>query len=148
MKKRYVILLTVLATLAVEAMLFRWWITRDMLLSWIEPGPAPATGFVLTKDVSLHDHEKQIGSLRAGQRIFHPCRHDLFLTEPFDPQVYKIYVEFGGMEDPRNYVALRGNATEDIEMRNRLYLYTKKEGEQSAGKLFPNPRTGQEKPQR
>lgn len=127
MKKRYVILLTVLATLIAQAVIFRWWLTRDILLSWIEPGPDPSSGFVLTKDVSLHDHEMQIGRLQAGQRLYYPCRHDLFLTEPFDPRVYKIYVEFGGMEDPRNYVALRADAPEALQMRSRLYLYTEKE---------------------
>jgi len=129
MKKRYVILFTVVVTLLIEVVLFRWWLTRDILLSWIEPGSEPSSGFVLTKDVALHDHQEQIGTLRGGQRLYHPCRHDLFLTEPFDPKVYKIYVEFGGLEDPRNYVALRSEAPTTLDMRSRLYLYSNNQGD-------------------
>jgi len=51
------------------------------------------------------------------------------LTEPFDPKVYKIYVEFGGLEDPRNYVALRSEAPTTLDMRSRLYLYSNNQGD-------------------
>ena len=140
MKKLYVILITVAATLAVEAILLRSWFVRDTLLSWIEPGPEPSTCFVLTKDVVLRDHQEPIGSLRAGQKLYNPCRHDLFLTEPFDPRVLKVYVEFDGGEDARNYVALWRDMPKDFAMRDRLYLTTgRQDGSEPQGGGYSPP---------
>ena len=94
MKTRYIVLITVLATLAIEAILFSSWLSRDLLLSWIDPGPAHSNRIIVTNDVVLLNHdERVIGHLAPGEAIYLPCRHDLWTTEPFDPRTYKIYVE-------------------------------------------------------
>ncbi len=96
MKKRWVVLISVVLTLAVEVMLLQSWLIRGLVLDVLDdPRPDYDRALVLTKRVELRDSEKKVGDLQPGQVLFAPCRHDQFLTEPFDPRVWKIYVEFG-----------------------------------------------------
>lgn len=105
MKTRWIILLTVFATLAIEALLLHSWMVRFVLLDLIEPGPSHDDALVLTNGVDLQYSGKKVGELQAGQILFAPCRHDLWLTDPGDPRVWKVYVEFGGNARWPNFVA-------------------------------------------
>ena len=105
MKKRWVILITVLVTLAVEALLLRPWIVRQVFLDLIDPGPSYDGALVLTNAVELQYDGKKVGELQAGQILFAPSRQDVWLTEPFDARMWKVYVEFEGKARWANVVA-------------------------------------------
>jgi hypothetical protein len=91
MKKRHIILLTVLVTLVIQAALFSWWLTRDILLSWIDPTDHK-DAYVLTSDVILQSSGSVKLRLPSGTTLRGPCRHDLGYTEPFDPKIWKLYI--------------------------------------------------------
>jgi hypothetical protein len=105
MKKRWIILLTIFATLAVEALLLQSQMIRGVLLDRIDPGPLYDGALVLTNAVNLKYNGKKVGELQAGQILFAPSRQDVWLTEPFDPRMWKIYVEFEGSSRWGNFVA-------------------------------------------
>lgn len=97
MRKFYLIGIGVLATLALQWLLGRTPTGRALLLDLLTPTASPDDGSrVLARDTTVYNHLGQpVGSLPAGLVIFAPCHHDLHLTDPFDPQLGKIYVNFG-----------------------------------------------------
>ena len=95
MKKRWVILIVVVVTLGAEALLLQSRLIRGVAVDLLDdPRPVYERACVLTQPVELRYDNQKFGELQAGQVLFQPCRHDLFLTEPIDPRVFKIYVEF------------------------------------------------------
>ena|ERR1039458_5759986 len=120
MKKRWVILITVFVTLAVEALLLQPWIVRQAFLDLIDPGPSYGGALVLTNAFELQYDGKKVGELQAGQILFAPSRQDVWLTEPFDPRMWKVYVEFGGKARWANFVAPLGQ--EGVGQTNRQIL--------------------------
>ena len=95
MKKRWVVPITVVLTLGAEALLLQSRVIRCLVGELLDdPRPDCERACVLTRPVELRYDNRKFGELQAGQVLFQPCRHDLFLTEPFDPSVFKVYVEF------------------------------------------------------
>ena len=122
MKKRYIVATTIAITLAVEFCVLRTWLGREALLSIIAPTPDPYEDcLVLTNDVTIAYGSNTVGTLRAGQIIFHPCRHDVFMTEPFDPRGWKMYVEFGE-DNGRSIIAYRSDVKRESETRSVVRL--------------------------
>lgn len=125
MSKLAIIAATIVVTLLVQALLLRSWFVRTTVLDLIEPRPDHEWGFVLTQSVELRDHEKKVGELAAGQILYQPCRHDTHLTDPWDPRVLKIYVEFGGTTSWDGYATLIKDAPSTGSRRDRIYLEAK-----------------------
>lgn len=50
---------------------------------------------VITEDANLLSNGKIIGKLPKGTILHKPEFPDTAYTEPFDPQTYKIYIEYG-----------------------------------------------------
>lgn len=122
MSKLWTIVLTTIAMLTLQALLFQSWFIRTAVLDLIEPRPDSEQAFVLTNAVELRDHEKRIGELQAGQILYQPCRHDLFLTDPSDPRVLKLYVEFGGSTPWAGYATTLDKLPGRNGTRATLYL--------------------------
>ena len=130
MRKRYIVAFTIVVTLALQFLASRTWLGRELLLSIIAPTPDPyANCLVLTDDVTIAYGSNTVGTLRAGQIIFQPCRHDALFSEPFDPRVWKIYVEFG-KDNGRSPIAYRSDAKQIRELRNVVRLENSHEKEQ------------------
>ena len=121
MRKTYIIGITIVAILLFEFLASRTWIGREIMLSVIDPGPDPASdSLVVTNDVRLTYGTNTVGWLRAGQLIFQPCRHDLGMTEPFDPKIWKVYVDFG--EDWASVIAYKTEMVTNAALRSVLRL--------------------------
>jgi hypothetical protein len=91
MQTRYIILFTVLGTLLIQYILLSFWLTRDLLLVLIDPLDRDSI-YVLTKDTLLEGDDNATLMIQKGT-IFHgPCQHDRGYTEPYDPQIWKLYI--------------------------------------------------------
>ena len=117
MKARYIVLLTVAGTLLVQ-----------FFLSRLLPGPifdfsrpAYEDALVLTNDVVLLWGTNRVGTLKAGQMLFQPCYHDLWLTDPGDPRIWKLYVSFG-FNNGRDIVCYASDIGTNYEQRNSVDL--------------------------
>ena len=122
MKKRYTIAITVAVTLLVEIVLCRSWIGQEVGLLLVDHNREPWEDYlVLTNDVVLTYGTNMVGTLQAGQRIFRPCRHDVWMTEPNDPRVWKIYVDFG-YYNGKGIVADESGSRTDREFRTVIQL--------------------------
>ena len=81
---------TVTAVLLIVALVnpfLRW-----MLLDHIDP-VKPMDAYVLTTNVVLQSGGGVTITLPAGTVLHGPCRHDLGCTEPFDPRIWKLYID-------------------------------------------------------
>ena len=115
MKTRNTVMLTVAVTPALQVMLLRWCLTRDIILDLIDPGPSLDGLVVVTNDVVLVSEYdgSQMGKLSVGQYIVPPCRHDRWCTEPCDPQYDKVYVHVSS-EAWRSCTALSRHVTNNL----------------------------------
>lgn len=129
MKKRYIVAITIAITLAGEFLISKTWLGREALLSIIAPDPNPhADCLLLTNDVVMTYGTNKVGALQAGQIIYQPCRHDLFQTEPNDPRVWKVYVEFGE-DNGRSIVAYTADINSQHEVRGVVRLKDAQRGD-------------------
>jgi hypothetical protein len=121
-KKRYIVAISIAITLSGEFLMSKTWLGREALLSIIAPDPDPRTDcLLLTNDAVMTNGKIKVGTLRAGQIIYQPCRHDLFLTEPNDPRVWKVYVEFGE-DNGQSIIAYKADVKPQREVRGIVRL--------------------------
>jgi hypothetical protein len=129
MKTSLIIVTTIAFTLAVQFG-FRVLTARPSSHFWEH--------VVLTEDVTLKYGDEVVGTLQAGTTVHAPCRHDTAYTEPFDPQTYKIYVEFGYPTPMAEYTMPRsqfydegGHARNVVDVYVAADLNTKGEQDES-----------------
>jgi hypothetical protein len=117
MKARYIVVLTIAATLMAEFLL------RSVVFGGgvFSSRTASQDALVLTNDVVLLWGTNKVGTLSAGQMAFQPCSHDLWLTDPGDPRIWKLYVSFG-FNNGRDVVAYSTDVGSNVEQRRSIQM--------------------------